>query len=411
MLKDDTVTILTLPLRVAGLRPYQATVPLRAVPTSLVSGHVPALDGIRGLAVLLVLVYHFTLNMTGQDFVTKAILKVTAAGWCGVDLFFVLSGFLITGILADTNGGPHRYRTFYARRALRIFPLYYFLLAAVFISLRWASGVFGPIEAFQGTWLWLILYAANALVVVRGGWYPLSHFWSLAVEEHFYLFWPAVIFELGRVAALRICIVLVVIALLLRFWLVAHGAVLAAYCLTPCRIDAIAIGAFMALAIRGPGGVHRTLAVLRRIGAASAAAIVVIAFTRNGLPFYDPVVQTVGYLCLDLLFASLILLSFTEEQDRHLKGFFESPPLRWLGRYSYGLYVYNSMFLLVAEGASLMPRLVAYTGSSVASQLFYILIASVSTLTAAWLSWHLLEKPILKLKRHFPTSPVAILAK
>jgi len=366
------------------------------------------LDGIRGLAILLVLIYHFTLDMSGRDIFTKAVLKAAAAGWCGVDLFFVLSGFLITGILADTKEIPNRSRNFYARRALRIFPLYYVSLAAIFASLPWISGGFGSVEGFQGTWVWLGLYAANALVAIRGSWFPLSHFWSLAVEEHFYLFWPAVIFRFGRVSAMKVCIVVVVLAFSLRVCLAARGAVLAAYCLTPCRIDAIAIGGFLALAIRGPGGLTRVLPALRWIGAAAAGGIAAIASARNGLPFHDPIVQTAGYLCLDLLFASLILLPLSPGRLNFAKGVFESGVLRWLGRYSYGLYVFNSIFLLIAEGLSLLSFLVAYTGSPAVAYLLYLAVAFSATLAAACLSWHLLEKPFLKLRRYFPTAPAVI---
>ena len=99
------------------------------------SRHLIALDGVRGLAILLVLVYHLTLGMTGSGLGARLFLKLTSTGWCGVDLFFVLSGFLITGILIDARKSPHRFRNFYARRALRIFPLYYAVLIVVFVLL------------------------------------------------------------------------------------------------------------------------------------------------------------------------------------------------------------------------------------------------------------------------------------
>ena len=222
----------------------------------------PRSTRIRGLAILLVLIYHFTLQLSGRDIITRVIVKVTSAGWCGVDLFFVLSGFLITGILADSKGAPQRSRNFYARRALRIFPLYYLTLAIIFASLPLVARHFSGVESLDGTWGWLGLYATNLLVAIRGSWFPLSHFWSLAVEEHFYLFWPAVVFRFGRVTTMKVCIAVVVLAGFLRICLVARGAVLAAYCLTPCRVDSLAIGTASSdsLVIRGPGGSSAVIA-------------------------------------------------------------------------------------------------------------------------------------------------------
>src|SRR5262249_45640310 len=99
--------------------------------------HPGSLDGARGLAILMVLAYHFTLRMAGEGMAARALFKLTSAGWCGVDLFFVLSGFLITGILADGKGAPRQFLNFYARRGLRIFPLYYATLLVVAIVGPW----------------------------------------------------------------------------------------------------------------------------------------------------------------------------------------------------------------------------------------------------------------------------------
>src|SRR4051812_26234940 len=178
-------------------RPVRRIAPRPAhIPPALpdLSGHVPALDGIRGLAILLILAYHFTLGMTGRGIAVRLIAKLTSTGWCGVDLFFVLSGFLITGILWNAKESPHRFRNYYVRRALRIFPLYYAAIAIVFAALPFIATRVGGFEGIHGTGAWLGLYGTNILVALRGQWFPLSHFWSLAVEEHFYLFWPAVVF-------------------------------------------------------------------------------------------------------------------------------------------------------------------------------------------------------------------------
>ena len=192
----------------AGLAPDD----LSTASLCLQSGHIGVLDGVRGLAILLVLVYHFTLSMAGQTLPGRLFFRSTAAGWCGVDLFFVLSGFLITGILYDAKDLPHRFRNFYARRALRIFPLYYTILAITFALLPRAVRLVGRLDDLEDARFWLWTYGTNVYVAFRGDWFPLSHFWSLAVEEHFYLFWPAIIIGCDRKTALRVCGAMIVMA-------------------------------------------------------------------------------------------------------------------------------------------------------------------------------------------------------
>jgi peptidoglycan/LPS O-acetylase OafA/YrhL len=361
------------------------------------------LDGIRGLAILLVLVYHFTLGMAGDGVAGRLLFKATSAGWCGVDLFFVLSGFLITGILCDAKGSPHRFRNFYVRRALRIFPLYYGVLIGVFAALPLITTTIGGFDGVENAWAWLWLYGTNIHVAWRGKWFPLSHFWSLAVEEHFYLFWPAVVFLCDRKTAFRACLGMILLALAARIWLVAHGAVLAAYCLTVCRMDALAMGSLVALAIRGPRGLGVVASHAGTTLLLSAIALSALVGWRFGLAFHDPVVQTAGYLALDVFFAALLALAVTVPASSPLALACNLAPLRSLGRYSYGLYVYNSIFILVAEGTSLLPRIVAWSESTTLGRLLFVALAASSTLAVAWLSWHLLEKPFLKLKRHFPS--------
>jgi peptidoglycan/LPS O-acetylase OafA/YrhL len=365
-------------------------------------GHVPALDGVRGLAIGLVLVYHLTLGMQGQGLASRLLFKLTSTGWCGVDLFFVLSGFLITGILCDAKASPHRFRNFYARRALRIFPLYYATLAIVFAGLPMFVSALRVEPELEDARIWLWCYGSNILVALRDSWFPLSHFWSLAVEEHFYLFWPAIILGCDRKTAMRICGTMIVAALAVRLWMVSAGAVLAAYCLTICRIDALALGGFLALAARGPGGLETLVPHAGKVALSSATALLAVAVWRLGLHLFDPAIQIVGYLLLDLLFAALILRVVAPTSRGLVARLLTLAPLRWLGRYSYGIYVFNSIVVLAAEGSSLLPRLVSSSGSTTLGRLLYIGLAASATLACAWLSWHLLEKHFLELKVHFP---------
>src|SRR4051812_15765629 len=214
--------------------------------------HIPALDGVRGLAILLVLIFHFSqLGYTPNPTGFRAVLqKATAAGWIGVDLFFVLSGFLITSILVEAKGSQGYFRNFYMRRVLRIFPLYYGVLAvAAVLGLVFYDRLpqeYRNVFHYQGG-LWA--YLQN---FIRIDWMGFTHFWSLAVEEHFYLVWPALVFFLSRRAAMGVCVALIAAAIAIRTGRVLnHAEIEATYTWTFCRMDCLAIGSLLALAIHG----------------------------------------------------------------------------------------------------------------------------------------------------------------
>src|SRR3954453_14091705 len=224
----------------AGLGPRFKLLSERSSAVELPRGHIPALDAIRGLAIVVVTLYRIG---GGGDGPASAIGHswLMALGQRGVDLFFVLSGFLITGILFDAKGKEHYFRNFYVRRALRIFPLYYAaLVAAIVILPLFGSSyavAFRPAVAAQA-WLWL--YGANLLQAIEGAWClgPLNHFWSLAIEEHFYLLWPAVIYFASRRTAMGISGGLFLLSIVTRaVWLASGGNDVAAEVLTPLRMD------------------------------------------------------------------------------------------------------------------------------------------------------------------------------
>ena len=371
-----------------------------ALPSPAGSKHLPVLDGIRGLAILLVMIHHF-LAMPGDSALGRCLNALSGSGWIGVDLFFVLSGFLITGILADTRDAPGYFRNFYARRALRIFPLYYLYLCLYLACTRGDLTPQVPHEA-----AWVACYGTNILISLKQTFIapPLTHFWSLAIEEHFYLLWPLLVFLFPPKQMLRVCLVFILAALCSRslFWW--FGSSITAYVLTPCRVDGFAIGGFIALLLRQPQGLTQLLPLARWIGAA-AVAILALAFAPQAqLESTSPFMLTVGLTLLAVAFGSLIVSAVAAPPRSRLHRLMTAPPLRFLGKYSYALYVFHwPIHLVISDWV--MERAAWWRpqafGNTTVDTLLSAAIGVVLSLAAAWASWHLFEKHFLKLKRHF----------
>lgn len=376
--------------------------------------HIPALDGLRGVAILLVMLLHFGgsetdhgLAGTALPALGRAYLWVADNGACGVDLFFVLSGFLITGILFDARQARHYFRNFYARRALRIFPLYYGVLIALLLPLHLLR-VAGPADEWS---LWL--YCTNFVMAVRGGqgfntgWLHLNHFWSLAVEEHFYFVWPVVVFACSRETSMRICVACGVAALALRAGLLGLGVSGdASYVLTPCRMDALTLGAFLALAARGSDGM-RSLArwgwgLLALSIAVAVAAVVLRRLAQTAV--YAPALK---YSIYALFFGSVLARVVVAARTSILGRFWSNPILTFFGKYSYGLYVFHYALRPVCGWLFPASELSALLGSRLLGVMTHAVLAAAFSVLVAWLSWHLFEKHFLKLKQYFTYSATA----
>jgi peptidoglycan/LPS O-acetylase OafA/YrhL len=379
-------------------------------------GQILTLDGLRGLAILGVLFHHQTLlPLEGAGPALDLwFARLFHVGWCGVDLFFVLSGFLITGLLLDAKGDRHYFRNFYARRTLRIFPLYY---AVVFFSLiilpNLPAGLVPPEKVrnfgrIDGDELWYWTYLSNFAVAAAGQWRHgiLDISWSLAIEEQFYLMWPLVVASLGRTALLRVCIGLVLLAPLSRLALHLGGASsLAVYVLTPARIDTLAIGAFLAIASRAPGGLARLLPAARGIGAALALALVVWFVAGRGLDPLLPGFLVGGFSLVALAFGALLVMTVSAQPGSLLHAIFASPVLRAFGKYSYALYLFHLPLRALVRDAWFTPASVpALAGSLIPGQILFYAVSTAVAFGAAVLSWYAYESRFLALKRFFPRS-------
>ncbi len=379
--------------------------PVRPPPAPPVRGaHLPVLDGLRGVAVLSVLAFHLA-HLDGQGgLAERAILGATRAGWAGVDLFLVLSGFLITGILLDARGGAGYFRAFLTRRVLRIFPLHYAYLAVLFLAVPLLLPAVDVRRESQG-WLWA--YAGNVLFAREGGFHAspwAAHFWSLAVEEQFYLVWPVVVLLLTPRRLAVACAALVAGAFALRLGI--HRTTFnatAAYVLTPARMDALAAGALVAVAARVPGWWGRARAAAPWVLGASSAAVAAAWILQGGFFGGDPVVQVWAFGPLALGFAAVLVLAVDGTGPTRLRRVLGARWLRVAGAYSYGLYVLHYPIFLGLEAAGLSPAAIAsVTGSRLAGIAGFTALAGSLTFAAAWASWHLLEKRFLRLKERVP---------
>lgn len=334
----------------------------------------------------------------------RALRDISRFGAHGVDLFFVLSGLLITGILYDSLGDPRFFRKFYARRALRIFPLYYGVLFALLLLTK-------PLHLHWQHMQWVLLaYLQNTNLVMpydRFGLGPginIDHLWSLAVEEQFYLVWPILVFLVAaRGRVLRLALVLSLGSLALRFLFVAqHLTYHFINRSTLTRADSLLLGAALALLLRGPRHDLTVRLAPTVLALSSGIYLVLLALSQTAaVParlHSRAIFFCLGYTLLAVISGALIAWCLSPAPFP--RRVFELPILRFFGKYSYGLYVlhlialpflvstFRSWFNLVSPS-----KLLSIGGAS--------LLALLVSVAAAWLSYNLYEKPFLQLKHLF----------
>jgi peptidoglycan/LPS O-acetylase OafA/YrhL len=360
----------------------------------------PQLDGVRAVAVLLVLVQHYA---------DVPLVRRLGPGGVGVWLFFVLSGFLITRILLDVKGALDAGRTsfgaalraFWARRFVRIFPLYY---AVLFVTAAL------DVPPVRSSFAWHAAYVSNLYFARRGAWDgPVTPFWSLSIEEQFYLLWPLAVLGLARRHLVALIAALVTLCPLLRLvYLRQFGAFSVGLLPFGCA-DQLAWGALLACCWHDPAldGVRRAVV---RAGVAVGAPFVLL------YPALGPAREGTAAHGLAVMFhltlAAVAAFAVVDGAGRGFGGttgrVLGAAPLRYLGRISYGVYVQHTFVRTLLLGVGALPGLAplgAWLRATSQHPLRWAPFATATVLLTATASWYLFERPINVLKDRFPYAP------
>ena len=344
-------------------------------------GHIPQLDVLRGLAVLAVMVSHSI-----GDVPSLHLRPVFRYGFIGVDLFFVLSGFLITGILLRTKDSPNYFVDFYARRALRIWPLYFCVLAFGFLIIPIIQPQLRPTVAEQcHPWQTYLVFIQNLMVPLSGTFGPLQITWSLCVEEQFYLVWPLVVLLCSPKNIARIAIGAVLLSLGLRIAAVHHWLVIDTYHNTLCRLDGLAIGSLIAIALpklerKAARQYSLGLGAMALIGLATMAWLGIASWAFLGL--------------VSIFFGAGMIWAISSS------AFPKARFLAYTGRISYGLYLLHVPAFDIVRDRHVRP-LIAVSHNLVVNDFIAFVCSMGLAFALAQASWWLLESPALSLKRYF----------
>ncbi|MGD0443653.1 MAG: acyltransferase [Edaphobacter sp.] len=373
--------------------------------------HLPALDGVRGVAVLMVFLVHYGGGAKSSNFLLHTVGVSVQAGWSGVTFFFILSGFLISGILWDTRNEPHFWRNFYMRRTLRIFPVYYASLLLVLITAVIAGNAH---FAFTNIYVYA-LYLQNMPLPFNaknlGSPLEMSHFWSLAVEEQFYLIWPFLLTQMKTLKRAKwLCVGIFVLSAVFRVvgWYLlpappdaagipSHRIFHGGYGFLLCRAGELAAGAYLAMSFRNTVSWSRLKVIAPYVCVAGLAGFLIAAKYAGTLTDECAAGFMVGLPCITLCLAAVLVMAL----DKGIANrFFSLKPLRWLGGISYGFYIFHVLFTPLFLWV--VKKIAPNAGRNMTFGLTFIVAGSLSVLFA-WFSFRFFESRFLRLRSLFRT--------
>jgi peptidoglycan/LPS O-acetylase OafA/YrhL len=309
--------------------------------TTVIKKHIPQLDGIRGLAIILVVSYHYSGNY-----------PVFSFGWCGVDLFFVLSGYLITSRLIDLEKQKNPLLKFYTNRALRILPLYYLTLIIFYagFNLLVRKENMYLFDFYKHNWAGFVLFFQNWSIIHYDGVKEnyLNHFWSLAIEEQFYLIWPFFLYQFAQKKFFyKLIFIIILLILLTRTFLYIQYPGIDNFkyffCNTFCRMDSFLTGGCLFLFQKSNKAKQ-----FARFGLAAFFIIIAgIYFTGNS-NVSNPFISTIGFSLIAIAFAGLIHAA-SNNSSGIISVLFNYRWLRFTGKISYGLYIFHWIVLIALE--------------------------------------------------------------
>lgn len=360
------------------------------------------LDGIRGTAILLAVAYHVWQDVPADTQLDRVVEAIATFLWTGVDLFFVLSGFLITRILFETRNSPNYFRSFYARRMLRTWPLYYFALALVLGIPALVSH-----RLVESSPIWFLLHGSNYLMAFYD--YPrriVVHFWSLAIEEQFYLVWPFIRYLRSRERMMMLCASMILAALILRAGLLvmANAEPRLIYAFTLTRLDSLAAGGLLGLWLATPGDRVQRRRVLVGIFVL-CLAILTPGLIRDGgdIRHWSMMSQTWNYTAIAGLCACFIGWSSLSTECTRLNRALSWRPLPFLGKYSYSIYMFHIWFDAVGRSVKVHPATnsdLRLIGSTIPMVAYFLVLLAIVCLWAL-ITWNLIERRFLALKHRF----------
>jgi peptidoglycan/LPS O-acetylase OafA/YrhL len=360
-------------------------------------GHITELDGLRAVGLCFVLLHHFS-----PERLPLYAYQIGNLGWVAMDSFFVMSGFLITGILLDSREKPNFFSTYYVRRALRIFPLYYAVLLIWYGIIRYANwgNDYRALVDHWGSPMWFTFYAGNIREAMVSAWpnvWGYGPLWSLQIEEQFYLLFPLAVAWLSREQLRRLMLAAIVLSPTLRVaaYLWRPENTFLQYVLLPCHCEGLAFGALIAIRFRsGPWKISKPLlsaCTALLLGGACLGSVLSTWGTRNEgnasqwdrLAGYS--ISSAGCACLVLWLVCFRGSSYT--------AWLRTAPMRYVGKISYGIYMLHALAAWTLWELA-KKRILHFHKDD---PLFYFGGACLSVVYAA-ISWHFFEGPLLKVK-------------